>query len=499
MATNLLALELARGAQPILELAESSVPGTAAPIDIRLRREIAHRRLVISLFRRSLRLATLHLLDAGMVATSLWVSAKSWGGWEETHHFLPLVVASFLLSLNALSAYAPGAARRDFRRLASGVCLGGLLLLCLAAFPPHLPFAPELVVLLAAVSFALLSIGRKAADLTVRQAYVRGFGLRRALLIGGLDEVSTTLRNVRDPRTADQYVVGHLTRAESPDPASLGVLDDLERVLDESEVQEVLVATALPGDELRTVASACFERGVAVYLVSSINGGGEFHAEPTRMGDCPLLHLHPGRLEMPSLFVKRIADVLLAGIALVFLAPLIALIALAIRSDSSGPVFFRQQRVGLGGRRFTMWKFRSMAVDAEAREKELAHLNIYGGNGTFKVRHDPRVTRVGKWLRRTSLDELPQLFNVILGDMSLVGPRPALVNDINRYAPHHFERLSVVPGLTGPWQVGGRNLITDFETVVKMERDYIRAWSLLLDAKIIVRTVGVVVRGDGAY
>jgi lipopolysaccharide/colanic/teichoic acid biosynthesis glycosyltransferase len=161
-------------------------------------------------------------------------------------------------------------------------------------------------------------------------------------------------------------------------------------------------------------------------------------------------------------------------------------------------VFVLQQRVGLGGRRFTMWKFRSMTVDAEARELELAHLNIYG-NGTFKLRDDPRVTRVGKFLRRTSLDELPQLFNVLMGDMSIVGPRPALVNDINRYEPHHFERLSVVPGITGPWQVNGRNLITDFETIVKMERDYISSWSLVLDAKIMLRTIGVVVRGDGAY
>jgi exopolysaccharide biosynthesis polyprenyl glycosylphosphotransferase len=222
-------------------------------------------------------------------------------------------------------------------------------------------------------------------------------------------------------------------------------------------------------------------------------------AEPVQAGGCAVLRLHPARLRLPALLIKRYVDVVLAVVGLVVLAPLIALIAAAIKLDSAGPVFFRAHRVGLGGGSFRMWKFRSMCVDAEGQEKDLAHLNIYAEQGTFKVKDDPRVTRVGRVLRRTSLDELPQLLNVLMGEMSIVGPRPALVNDIDRYQPHHFERLTVVPGITGPWQVGGRNLITDFEQVVQMERTYIRAWSLFLDAKIMLKTVGVVIRGDGAY
>jgi lipopolysaccharide/colanic/teichoic acid biosynthesis glycosyltransferase len=139
-----------------------------------------------------------------------------------------------------------------------------------------------------------------------------------------------------------------------------------------------------------------------------------------------------------------------------------------------------------------------MYSDAQQREGELAHLNIYP-NGTFKIPDDPRITRVGRFLRRTSLDELPQLFNVLFGNMSLVGPRPALPGDLNRYEPHHFQRLAVIPGMTGPWQVSGRNLITDFETIVNMERSYIQGWSLLLDIKILLKTPGVVVRGEGAF
>jgi exopolysaccharide biosynthesis polyprenyl glycosylphosphotransferase len=197
--------------------------------------------------------------------------------------------------------------------------------------------------------------------------------------------------------------------------------------------------------------------------------------------------------------MKRTFDVVGALLALIVAAPLMLLIALVVKLDSPGPVFFRQQRVGLGGRRFTMWKFRSMTVDAEKQLGELAHLNIYGSQAAFKLANDPRVTTVGRVLRRTSLDELPQLFNVVRGDMSLVGPRPVPPTDVDRYEPHHYERLSVVPGITGPWQVNGRNLLTDFDAILQMERSYISEWSLLLDAKIMLRTIAVVLRGGGAY
>ena len=140
-----------------------------------------------------------------------------------------------------------------------------------------------------------------------------------------------------------------------------------------------------------------------------------------------------------------------------------------------------------------------MALQAEEQCDEIAHLNPYSDGRLFKLRDDPRVTRVGKMLRRFSLDELPQLFNVLAGEMSLVGPRPPIPAEVARYEPRHFVRLSVVPGLTGPWQVGGRNLITDFEEVVRLERSYINEWSFALDLKIMAKTVGVVLSGEGAY
>jgi lipopolysaccharide/colanic/teichoic acid biosynthesis glycosyltransferase len=162
-------------------------------------------------------------------------------------------------------------------------------------------------------------------------------------------------------------------------------------------------------------------------------------------------------------------------------------------------VFFRQRRVGLGGRQFTMWKFRSMQHLSERRREEIDHINHYADARLFKLQKDPRITRVGRWLRRFSLDELPQLFNVIAGDMSLVGPRPPLPEEVVTYEQRHFVRLSVVPGMTGPWQTSGRNLITDFEEVVRIERSYIEQWSLGLDLKIMAKTVFVMLSGEGAY
>ncbi len=468
------------------------------PIDVRLRREITHRRLAISLIRRLMRVVSLHLLDGLVLAGTVLLVSGPWGPPEVTRPFLPVIVATFLLSLNALSAYDPGDGRRDRRRLLTAVCLAVLLLACLVAFPPFVPLTTEFLGALGAAAFAALAVGRKLADLGVRQAYVRGIGLRRVVVIGTLSEVGTAIRELRDDRNIDQYVLGHLAPDDRDDPTALAPLGRLAEVLDRMDVQEVLVATTLSPEAMRRVTAACFETGTALFVVPSVVGRVDCWAEPLRVGPCPLLRLHPARLEFPSLLIKRAVDVALSFTGLVLLAPLIALIALAIRIETPGPVFYRGRRVGLGGTAFTMWKFRTMVDGADQREAELAHLNIYG-NGTFKLREDPRITRIGRILRRTSLDELPQLWNVLRGEMSIVGPRPALAGDVARYEPHHFERLAVVPGITGPWQVGGRNLITDFETIVQMERAYITKWSLLLDLKIMVKTVGVVIRGEGAY
>jgi exopolysaccharide biosynthesis polyprenyl glycosylphosphotransferase len=203
--------------------------------------------------------------------------------------------------------------------------------------------------------------------------------------------------------------------------------------------------------------------------------------------------------------VKRGVDVIVALVLLICLAPVLLACALAIVIDSPGPVLFRQERVGAHGKRFAMLKFRSMEVAADAavhREYAVAYVrgtaqsHVSAGEALFKLADDPRVTTVGRFMRRTSLDELPQLWNVLRGDMSLVGPRPPMPYEVEHYQPHHFERLSVRPGITGAWQVGGR-CRTTFEVMVAMDCDYIRQQSLMLDLKILLQTVPVVFLGKG--
>ena len=199
-----------------------------------------------------------------------------------------------------------------------------------------------------------------------------------------------------------------------------------------------------------------------------------------------------------SFLIKRILDPLAAfAILIVFSLPLLA-IALLIKLDSSGPIFYKQTRVGFKGVHFEVWKFRTMIQNASQLQSKLELQNEIAGGVLFKMKNDPRITRVGKYLRKYSLDELPQLFNVLLGQMSLVGPRPLPIRDVEKFAPEHYFRQDIIPGITGLWQVSGRS-DTDSDNLFKLDLEYIQNWSLALDFKILCRTIGVVLNSKGAY
>jgi exopolysaccharide biosynthesis polyprenyl glycosylphosphotransferase len=197
--------------------------------------------------------------------------------------------------------------------------------------------------------------------------------------------------------------------------------------------------------------------------------------------------------------VKRCMDFFFAALFICFTCPVYLVIALAIKLDSPGPIFFKQTRIGLHGRKFQVWKFRTMRIDAEERQKELEALNETTDGVIFKIKNDPRITGIGAFLRRYSLDELPQMFNVLLGEMALVGPRPLPIRDVDKFSPHHFFRHEVLPGVTGLWQVSGRSNIVDFEQVIKLDFNYIQNWSLAMDFRILLKTVMVVLKKEGAY
>ncbi|HIK45028.1 MAG TPA: sugar transferase [Leptolyngbyaceae cyanobacterium M65_K2018_010] len=220
---------------------------------------------------------------------------------------------------------------------------------------------------------------------------------------------------------------------------------------------------------------------------------------PETVAGLPTLRLEAPLMGGWDYRLKRWLDYLGAALGVVVLAPMLVAIALVIVLDSPGPVFFRQERVGLQGRRFRVWKFRTMAVDASQQQARLEQRNETADGILFKLKHDPRVTRVGAWLRRTSLDELPQLLNVLCGQMSLVGPRPLPVRDVARFDAWHHIRHQVLPGVTGLWQISGRSDIDTFDDVARLDLHYIDNWSLNLDLEILIETLGLVWRGKGAY
>jgi len=239
----------------------------------------------------------------------------------------------------------------------------------------------------------------------------------------------------------------------------------------------------------------CASTGIPMTLLSDIFGDYLPPPRVGRFGAMTALSFAPVHHSRSRLIVKRSIDVVGAAAALLVASPLILVAAIAIKLTSPGPVFFRQIRNGQYGRQFKMFKLRTMTQDAETRRAELQGANEMNGP-VFKMRHDPRITRVGKWLRRLSLDEIPQFWNVLRGDMSLVGPRPPLPHEVMEYATFDRRRLSMRPGITCLWQIGGRNSV-DFDDWVKLDLEYIDTWSLVSDLKILLRTIPAIMRGTG--
>ncbi len=279
-----------------------------------------------------------------------------------------------------------------------------------------------------------------------------------------------------------------------------GVFDDpavLRAKLREQVVDEVLFA--VPPQQLGEIEDLllyCDEEGVRTRL--SLNFFTHVNSELylDRLGSTPMLTFSATPHDELKLMAKRALDVAVALAGLVLVSPLLLLVALLIRLSSPGPILFRQERCGLNGRRFFVYKFRSMVADAESRRAELEHLNVKKIN--FKIPNDPRLTPVGRWLRKFSIDELPQLWNVLRGDMSLVGPRPAVPSEVDQYATWQRRRLRMRPGLTCIWAISGRDHL-DTDTVMRLDMEYIDNWSLTLDSQIILRTIPLVLLGRGAH
>jgi exopolysaccharide biosynthesis polyprenyl glycosylphosphotransferase len=278
----------------------------------------------------------------------------------------------------------------------------------------------------------------------------------------------------------------------------LGALDNLSAVIDSESVDEVIIT--LPWNYHRRILSVlreCARRDVTARLVPDLFQMSMSRVEISDLGGVPLIEVHEIAFSHSERMFKRAVDLFGALVGLTLGAPIFGLIALAIKLDSPGPVLFKQVRVGKNNELFDVYKFRSMRVGAESELEALRDLNEADGP-IFKMREDPRITRLGRFLRRTSLDELPQFINVLRGEMSLVGPRPPIPDEVTQYKPWHKRRLAVRPGITGMWQVSGRSELT-FDEMVLLDLYYIEHWSPWLDLNILLRTIPTALLGDGAY
>lgn len=346
-----------------------------------------------------------------------------------------------------------------------------------------------------------LSLSRLAEHVLRAQLRKRGIGTERGLVVGAGSLGRLILQNTVAKPELGFNVVGFVDDERTEDLGrfkALGKPADLTRLIWEQDIDEVIVA--LPSErhrDIHRILANCQKQGVSFRIVPDFYGYSIRQLDISDVNGIPLIGLKDVTMGRWARVIKRAIDILVSGVVLVVASPLIAIIALVIKLDSPGPVFFKQVRLGRGGRPFEAYKFRSMREGAEAELEKLRDLNEAGGP-IFKIREDPRITKVGRWLRRTSLDELPQFYNILVGEMSLVGPRPPLPAEVEDYEDWHRSRLKALPGLTGLWQVSGRSNLT-FDEMAMLDLWYIENWSLGLDLKIILQTVPAVLAGTGAY
>jgi len=349
----------------------------------------------------------------------------------------------------------------------------------------------------------LLWLWRMAIRYGVAILTRRGYFSKRLLIVGA----GRMGQRVIDELTGNQALGYNIIGLTDDDPGKgdenykgipvLGNNEDIDLLVNSHNIEEILITIPSERNLISKIIAKTRRYNVQIRVIPEmydvILGG----VEVGQLGPIPYMEMLKTPMRGWQLVIKRLVDIVASALGLIFLSPLFAVVAIAIVLDNPGPVIFKQKRVGKNGRIFDFYKFRSMVVNAEVLRAELAAANEADGP-VFKIKHDPRVTRVGRFIRKYSIDELPQLLNVLKGDMSLVGPRPPLPREVEAYGDWEWRRLEVTPGLTCIWQVSGRSNIS-FDKWMELDIYYIENWSLLLDFKILLQTIPAVLKGSGAY
>jgi len=404
---------------------------------------------------------------------------------------------ALVLGLIVTGNYGAGDRRRDAARLFWGCALATALPLWAPVWERGLGLvAAQYAVTTVVVWFGLVAtrFGIDAVDARVVDRAPRS---SRTLLIGPAAACRELAgRRAFAPRS-EHRPVGFVDTSSDPSPKALGTLHALPSLIQHHQVESVVICDQMSDAELRVVVEQAITAGCHVFSVPrTFDVAGVQPSVVWKRGQ-PLVELTAQTLKAQQFAIKRVADVIGSTLGLVLLFPFLLVVAAVIKLDSPGPVLFWQRRTGLGGRSFLILKFRTMADGADALKPALTHLSASHDPRIFKMSNDPRVSRVGRWLRRWAIDELPQLWNVLVGEMALVGPRPFVESGFDAYQSHHFSRLGAKPGITGLWQVRRNSDTVDFEEVIALDAQYIREWSLLLDGRILLLTLPALVRGKG--
>jgi exopolysaccharide biosynthesis polyprenyl glycosylphosphotransferase len=458
--------------------------------------------------RRLLRVLALFAIDVGGVLLALWTALEIklairghsdlTLAWAQAKDSAPLACLVTVLLFARSGLYGDRAVRPGFARIVASLFQVTLLVLAFTTIQGH-TFS-SYYIFYGSLLFALVYVSglRRVFDI-VSGAILRASGYRRrAVLVGTGPQIEAVAHALAGNANTELDPVGFVSLTPLPGNGlkDLGKLDELEQHF--HTIDEVVIADpAFPQEQAVELVDRCHRHGIRVRVAPSTMEILMDRVEFIPGQTVPLFELKPPVFEGLDFFVKRSFDVTVAGLLVLFLAPVMLLVALAIKLSSRGPVVYRSMRPGIGGMPFACLKFRTMYLDADERQTDLEGRNEKGG-AIFKIRNDPRVTPVGRFLRRWSIDELPQLFNVLRGQMSLVGPRPLPQRDYDRLEDWHRKRNLVLPGITGLWQVSGRSEL-DFDELVRLDFLYLERWSVFLDLTIMLKTVPAVARAKGAW
>jgi exopolysaccharide biosynthesis polyprenyl glycosylphosphotransferase len=367
-------------------------------------------------------------------------------------------------------------------------------------FYKDLEHTRDFVVYFAAFTFCLVLIVRIGSQLYLDFLSPKGFNVSRILIAGNRKRGEYVKTILKEQLSWGHEIIGRVSVGPEGvrEPDVLGVLEELPDILKKHSIDEVVFA--IPGDRsvnLEPHLSYCHKIGMPIRILPALWAKRKYHLNMEICRGVPFLTMRTSNFNAAGLLYKRILDITGGLVGTLLFLLIYPCVAVAIKLDSPGPVLFRQKRMGQHGRIFNLYKFRTMCADAEAKKAELFNQNEMDG-AIFKLADDPRITRVGRILRKTSLDEFPQFLNVLKGEMSLVGTRPPTLEEVEKYRPEHLKRISAKPGITGMWQVSGRNKITDFEQIVELDCQYLDHWRFSGDLKILIKTVWVVMQRKGA-